>query len=158
MGSIKKPKEFELVEVKIDGAQLKVTWNDGGELTTRDSNHPMHPDMQALFKTSKRYLVSYYDMDESKQEDIYIDRIKVHNYADNEGQSVQIFGTHTHVDSKQNTPLKTAKIQTHGDVYGYESELKALVSNLSKEACDYIFEGKSAQQEMEFDEEEKEAA
>ena len=150
MGTIKKPEQFNIASVEVKKDKVVISWVDEGNQHTRTSKTPMHPDFVALLERLKNSLADYYDLEST--DDIDFKKVSVNNYEDDEGQSVMIKGVFIHPKSTQRTTISTSKVQTHEDAYGFETELKNCITELATEACEYVFEGKSNQTTMEFEE------
>lgn len=156
MSTIKKPEQFNLASVEVKGSKMKVSWIDEGNEHSRVSALPVHPDFKLVMNNLVSILTKYYDM-EKADEYTSFKKVGVNNYEDDEGQSVQVKGVYSHPNGEQNTTISTAKIQTHQDAYGFETELKTCIGELADEACAYVFDNKSNQAEMDFEKEDEAA-
>lgn len=149
--SILRPKVFSLSKVVFnpDGG-VTVGWVVKGKEFQMTDKSPAHQDLIELAKSFSKFVGKYYTLPAANVEQLSTKKVNVNNYEDEEGQSVSIQSVFTHDKSLQNTPLKTAKIQTHGDAYGFETELKELIIKLSGEAEAYVFDSKSSQAKMDL--------
>jgi hypothetical protein len=159
MATITKPKKFNLVAIELKGESVSVSWTDKGDEHTCSSKLPIHPDFKNGMNKLVDVLTDYYGMNGDCNDHTSFKKLSVNNYEDDEGQSAQVKGVYSHPKGGQNTTMTTAKIQTHSDAYGFEGDLKSIISDMAEEACAYVFDKKSNQTTMDLEPEvvEKEA-
>jgi hypothetical protein len=149
-----KPEEWKLKSItpKPKG-KFEVKYHDGTMNRMAEPTLPLHPDFQKVLDKSLAHLAEYYGLPkEAAVDQISMKNVIITNYEDKEGQSVQITGVYSHPKSGQNTTIKTSKVQTHEDQYGFEDVLKKTVIKLAEEAYQYVVNLRSSQLKMEVEE------
>lgn len=150
--SIKKPKEFKIMSFKRTSSGLiSIGWvreDNDGKASVENRKLPIHKDFQTVLTKMESFLAQYYGINEDR---VSLKSVSVVHYEDGKGESVQIAGNYTHVDSEQVTSIKTSKMQLHNEFYGFEGELKKTLTDLSKEACEYVFDNKSTQASLDLE-------
>jgi hypothetical protein len=143
------PKDFRLTEVKRHAnGKTTVEWLRGSTGAKDKTNRklPIHGDFSKTLTRLEGYLSQYYDLNEDR---VSLTSVKVKHYKDGKGESIQIFGDYSHPESEQETVIKTAPIQLHVGHYGFEKDLKEVLSSTQKEASAYVFKYKSTQMDLE---------
>lgn len=166
---------------RLKGGGLAVVYEvssrSGKEICTEsfkvDSPRDVHPDLSGLFNELKPILcrtlgfTSYLTMVESKEfkardtqvnisrdwadefmKNVLVSSVTLSGTGDNE--SVVLSGVLT-VANGQNVPIKTPKLKTQIESFGFETELMGILGDIESEVYDYLFRAKRAQLEI-FDE------
>lgn len=146
---VEKPEVFNMVSLsRSNSGVFTASWQVGREVYSLESDLAPHKDLTAKIDKVVTFLAKYYDM---PVDGLGFKKVSMNEYEKEEGAySIAINCSYTHPEGEQVTPLKTAAIQTHNAVYGFEKNLLKAVKDLSKEVEAYVFEKKSSQKTLDL--------
>lgn len=118
---------------------------------TEEKNTP-HPDLVNSLKPLDTYLARIHYLPEE-----HLDKISSNGFSTKAESGIIVIKGMLTVPTGRKVAINSDAIDITKEVYGFESELEKIITNIQDEAFKFFFQDKTAQQKIDFDDDKKES-